>query len=565
MLKFKYIILTTLAVFISHLIANAEEVMSLRPLFTDKNIVVESALNGTWYAESGDTFTFRRSGDNFYRLVHTVKGNSFEFEAVLTRIADQLILDIFTQSLEKDYNLYRYHFVRTHSFYGISIDEDTLRAASLSYGWFYNMAVKKRLIQDYQWSEKGMLLTASTEDLREIFLKYHNEENFFDAPGLFFRLKSDTVLTSPARDKSSGLTAEIDFEDYSNCNFATVFPKCEPSFPYKDGWLGGDAAISIPLSKTQVLWIFSDTFVGTKDQRSRQGSDIIPNSIAISTCDKEKGWRIAYFWKNQYTDNPQPFFESHTDRYKYWPEEVFAYKNDLYVALNKVGPKYGAAPDELFNFSHIGATLARISNYKTATADKWMVELIAWSSVFDTGNWRCLVKQSEHLYVFIGQPGEKTFLIRLPLAQLYNPKEYVEYLAKDMSWNQGLNPEDAYPVMKDVISPSGGSVRYHADLNRWVMIYGPSFLSNKIVVHTAPELTGPWSEATVIYTTPEQSPDSAKYDKNLFCYEGREHIQFYDKKNKRLLITYDCNSTDFFELLSDMQIYSPRVISIPVP
>ncbi|KPL00501.1 MAG: hypothetical protein AMJ91_04440 [candidate division Zixibacteria bacterium SM23_73_3] len=562
MLTFKYLILTTLAVFITPLIIIAEEVKSLHPLFTEKNAVVESALNGTWYNEFGDTFTFRRSGDNFYHLIHTIEGNSFKFEAVLTQLADQLILDIFPQSLEKDNDFYRDHFIRIHSFYSISIHEDTLHAASLSYGWFYDMAVKKRLIQDYERSEKGLLLTASNEDLREIFLKYHNHENFFDAPLLLHRLESDTILTSPARDKSFGSTTKVNFEDYSNYNFATAFPECEAGFPYKDGWLGGDAAISIPISRTQILWIFSDTFVGTKDQRSRQGSHMVSNTVAISTCDKENGWRIEYFWRKQYTDNQQPFFESHTDRYKYWPEGVFVYKNDLYVALSKVGPKYDAAPDELFDFSHIGATLAKISNYKMTTPDKWTVELIPWSSVFDTDSWKSWVKHGEHLYVFTSQPEEKTFLTRFPLAQLYNPKEYVEYLAKDMLWKHGFNPEDAYPVIKDVI---GGSVRYHADLNQWIMVYGPRFLSNKIVMHTAPELIGPWSEAIVIYTTPEQSPGTAKYDKNHFCYAGREHIQFYNKKNKKLLITYDCNSTDFFKLLSNMEIYSPRVVSIPVP
>jgi hypothetical protein len=68
----------------------------------------------------------------------------------------------------------------------------------------------------------------------------------------------------------------------------------------------------------------------------------------------------------------------------------------------------------------------------------------------------------------------------------------------------------------------------------------------------------------VIYAPPEQIPGNAKFDKNHFCYAAREHIQFYDKKTKRLLITYDCNSTDFHKLLSNMEIYYPRVISIPV-
>src|SRR5690606_20414884 len=36
---------------------------------------------------------------------------------------------------------------------------------------------------------------------------------------------------------------------------------CWPRFPYRDGWLGGDGAWSVPLSRTRSLWLFGDTFV----------------------------------------------------------------------------------------------------------------------------------------------------------------------------------------------------------------------------------------------------------------------------------------------------------------
>ena len=107
-------------------------------------------------------------------------------------------------------------------------------------------------------------------------------------------------------------------------------------------------------------------------------------------------------------------------------------------------------------------------------------------------------------------------------------------------------------------------MRYHADLKQWIMVCGPSFLENKIRIRTAPDLRGPWSEERVIYECPEQTPGSATYDRDNFCYLGREHIQFYDKKSHTLLITYDCNSANFSKLLSNMEIYSPRVLSIPM-
>jgi hypothetical protein len=77
------------------LMSNAKEVMSLNPLFTEKDAVVEPMIKGTWYDESGSTIVLSRAGDNFYHLVFTFGGNSFEFEAILIRVAGRLILDIY--------------------------------------------------------------------------------------------------------------------------------------------------------------------------------------------------------------------------------------------------------------------------------------------------------------------------------------------------------------------------------------------------------------------------------------------------------------------------------------
>ena len=46
------------------------------------------------------------------------------------------------------------------------------------------------------------------------------------------------------------------------CSATSVAAICVPSFPYDDGWLGGDAAYSIRLSDTRSIWLFGDSFVG---------------------------------------------------------------------------------------------------------------------------------------------------------------------------------------------------------------------------------------------------------------------------------------------------------------
>jgi len=56
-------------------------------------------------------------------------------------------------------------------------------------------------------------------------------------------------------------------------------------------------------------------------------------TIGITTCQPDKTIDMQYFWRNMYTDHPDAFFRSHTDRYRFWQNYSFMYNNNLYVVL----------------------------------------------------------------------------------------------------------------------------------------------------------------------------------------------------------------------------------------
>jgi hypothetical protein len=60
-------------------------------------------------------------------------------------------------------------------------------------------------------------------------------------------------------------------------------PSCDPVFPYKEGWLGGDAAFSILLPDGRSLWLFGDSFVGSANQTNRPGSKMVRNAHGQKT------------------------------------------------------------------------------------------------------------------------------------------------------------------------------------------------------------------------------------------------------------------------------------------
>jgi hypothetical protein len=88
------------------------------------------------------------------------------------------------------------------------------------------------------------------------------------------------------------------------------------------------------------------------------------------------------------------------------------------------------------------------------------------------------------------------------------------------------------------------SVRYHADRRKWIAVYlSISNNGDRMLYQTADALEGPWSEPrTLISPIPEVDRTSPRYDRNNFCYAGKEHPEFAGAG--KLVVTYVCNSYD---------------------
>ena len=334
---------------------------------------------------------------------------------------------------------------------------------------------------------------------------------------------------------------------------------CQPNFPYKDGWLGGDAAYSIPLSAGKSLWLFGDSFIAGTSQNSRDGAHFVRNSIAISTCDVQKNWHIQYYWGQPNHSTPTAFFNSKTNNYWYWPLDGFLYGGHLYVAIAKLKNK----PNEkLFSFETVGVYLAKISNL-SFPPNQWKVEYMKLTEGVAYYPGSTIVLQDNYAYFFtvhedLARKHSHMILCRLPLSKLDKPAAHLQYFAKDRSWKRGLNGGDASVVIET--GHSEMSVRYHSEFKQWLAVSGGGFLSNKIMLRTAPALTGPWSQQQVIYEIPEMSSTNPWRDADTWCYAVKEHSEF--SWANKLSVTYACNSTKPEKLIANMDIYHPQTVAI---
>ncbi len=174
---------------------------SLHPLYTEKDLVFEKALIGTW--QDGDnqdsTWIFSQSGDKEYKLVYTEDGKKGEFTVHLLKIKDKMFIDFFPIEQEGLNGFYAAHLVPAHSFMLVKQIEPTLQMACLNANKLKDIiqkdpkAVKHEKLGD---GDDKDVFTAPTEELQAFIMKNIDTPEFFADP---CNLKK--VTAKPAAEK----------------------------------------------------------------------------------------------------------------------------------------------------------------------------------------------------------------------------------------------------------------------------------------------------------------------------------------------------------------------------
>ena len=338
---------------------------------------------------------------------------------------------------------------------------------------------------------------------------------------------------------------------------------CLPAFPYRTGWVGGDGASSIPLDPDRELWLFGDSFVSRPGRRTRAGSTMVANTIAISSCRSGK-WSIEYHWRasaqGHKARRKRAFFDSGTHAFRYWPLDGFLYQKTLYVALLRVET---TNPRKPFGFKLIGVDLAKVAN-PDAPPDQWSITYTSLSKSRAAFPGVSIVLLAPYAYFFgvmerDANKRQAVILTRISLDHLARPAESLEYLAAGGKWKPAPIQADADDLVAQ--GQADFSVRYHRKMAKWVMLLQqPGFRSGQVGVSTAANLDGPWSPFRSLMNEPEMHARRS-HRKRIFCYAAKEHPSF-ESTPGTLLVTYTCNSLHFKTLVSDMSIYRPIVTQL---
>lgn len=162
-------------------------VPSLYPLYTDEDLTVDPAVVGTWIDDDDATWTLERSSGSSYGLTIVEDGVSADFSAHLVQLGDLRFLDIYPEDdALPDHEFFLFHVVPAHTFWKLSLDDETLRLVGLDMDWLEDELESGAVSVTHSlWGDDNdtILLTAKTRELQAFVVEYAENAEAFPEKG----------------------------------------------------------------------------------------------------------------------------------------------------------------------------------------------------------------------------------------------------------------------------------------------------------------------------------------------------------------------------------------------
>ena len=171
---------------------------SLFPLYFEKDLITNENLVGTWKEDSSlNTWAFYPDEDKkSYNLWFLEKDNNNVddgrpgilgiFETHLFKLGNNYFFDFYpgeNNELEKEINtLMAFHLVPAHTFAKVEISKDTIKIFQFDIEHLEDLLENGKIRIRHVRPDKDIILTATTEELQEFFIKYAEDEEAYTDP-----------------------------------------------------------------------------------------------------------------------------------------------------------------------------------------------------------------------------------------------------------------------------------------------------------------------------------------------------------------------------------------------
>lgn len=345
-------------------------------------------------------------------------------------------------------------------------------------------------------------------------------------------------------------------------------------FHRTSGWTGADGIYSIPASGIEVpgenpneksLIIFSDTFIGDVVNNERQNASLVNNTYSVLNGNQPITHNADFFWGRNQENEPDAVFIPDTPQANpgdwYWLMDGIAMEDSFRVFAIRLKTGDGGA----FNFEVIGVALISfqldemdsIRSYRQVdTPLYYRDESEGWEIVLG----QAIMPMTERS----GNPDADGYLYIYGPKNSSGPKEMVaarvlpENIMDFSSWRYwngsvwGENIENCASITNQIsqefsVSPIGSG--------QFIAVFQSG---SHVAIRLGESPVGPFGVLQNIYDCPEVLEDP-----DIFVYNAKAHPHL--SQENKLLISYNVNTFDFWDLFSDAGIYRPRFIHMTLP
>ena len=161
-------------------------VPSWNALFTEKDLIFDAQLVGTFNGDDDEVWEFAKDGDKKYRLTYTDKDGKATFDAHLLKIQDRRFVDI--QLDEKGYEglklnaLAKLTMVPARIFLRVDEIGNSLKLAAVNPDWLAKHLEKNPKAIAHLKKDEMLFFTAETKDLQGFVSKHAEGEALFGGP-----------------------------------------------------------------------------------------------------------------------------------------------------------------------------------------------------------------------------------------------------------------------------------------------------------------------------------------------------------------------------------------------
>ncbi len=175
------------------LLGGCVPVISLHPLYTEKDVVMEKKLYGTWVDDANSpntTWEFKRIDEpkNAYKLIFTDEdGKKGSFVAHMVKLQNRLFLDIFPSELpwepedpnKMDWPYNSLFLIPAHTFVKVDSIEPQLKLRLTLESKMEELLKENPSAAEHTSVGDRLVLTGSTKELQAFVLKYADDERVF--------------------------------------------------------------------------------------------------------------------------------------------------------------------------------------------------------------------------------------------------------------------------------------------------------------------------------------------------------------------------------------------------